>query len=319
MMNNLEGIAFEEVIAGNGTSYASFRKTLEPRYGKVMFDIGKGYFFLILFIIISILVFREAPWTWWIISPVCGMMIGYCTAYIALFIHEAGHFNIHPDKVVNDKLATWLLCLPFGLSMKSYRKIHWQHHLHLGTMEDAEVSYFKALTKLFMVEMLTGIHLLKTVLRKEKNPYLGKEQLQNSRKMLIAGILFHLAVITVLLLTGNWPAAIAWVLGFGIFFPFFAALRQVLEHRDEKANSKSDFFKTPHGKVSRIFVHNIISSSFGSAGFTRHMIHHWDPQISYTRLADVEEFLEQSERTADFIKGSRTNYSTVLNKLLKAN
>lgn len=318
MINNLEGIAFDEVVAADGTMYSVFRKNLSPRYTKVIFDICKGYFFLALVILTSVFVYHHHPETWWGIILFGGFLVGYCAAYIALFIHEAGHFNIHPDKSVNDRLATWLLCLPFGLSMKSYRKIHWQHHMHLGTTDDAEVSYFKALTKLYVVEMITGIHLLKTMIRKEKNPYLNKEQMQHSRNMLLAGIIFHTLIIASFIIFGAWPLAITWVVGFGIFFPFFAALRQVLEHRDEKAISKTDFFVTPHGKVSRLFTHNLLSSSFGSAGFTRHMIHHWDPHISYTRLKDVEAFLSQSEKTAGFIRESKTRYSVVFQKLLKA-
>jgi hypothetical protein len=136
--------------------------------------------------------------------------------------------------------------------------------------------------------------------------------------MLLAGIFLHAVILAASLLTNNWPFAIAWIAGFGIFFPFFATLRQVLEHRDELAQRHIDFSKQPHGKVSRLFVHGLLSSSFGSAGFTRHMIHHWDPKISYTRLKDIEAFLLQSEKTAPIIRHSRTRYFNVLKKLLAA-
>ena len=111
----------------------------------------------------------------------------------------------------------------------------------------------------------------------------------------------------------HWPGS-----QFGLFLPFFAALRQILEHRDELALSSVDFYKEPHGKVSRIFVHSLLSSSFGSAGFTRHMIHHWDPQISYTRLDDIEAFLSRSDKTSALIRDSKTTYGSTLKKLLKA-
>lgn len=136
--------------------------------------------------------------------------------------------------------------------------------------------------------------------------------------MLLAGALVHLSILTFSFLTGNWPFAISWILGFGIFFPFFATIRQIMEHRDELAQHNTDFYKQPHGKVSRLFVHTVISSSFGSAGFTRHMIHHWDPQISYTRLKDIEDFLVTCEKVAPIIKASKTTYSSTLMKLLKA-
>ncbi|MEO7983828.1 MAG: fatty acid desaturase, partial [Bacteroidota bacterium] len=291
---------------------------LQPRYSTVITDIVKGYFFLLAVAVAIILLDHHFHSFWWIIILPGAVLIGYITAYLALFIHEAGHFNIHRDKKTNDRLGTVLLCLPFGLSLRSYRKIHWQHHLHLGTPADAEVSYFHALTQLFILETLTGIHLLRTMLRKGGNKVLNKEQVKQSRIMLLAGGIFHLFILTVAFVTSNWPFAIAWILGFGIFFPFFATLRQILEHRDELAHHATNFYQQPHGKISRMFTHTILSSSFGSAGFTRHMIHHWDPQISYTRLKDIEQFLSNSEKTAPIIKASKTTYTATLKKLLTA-
>jgi fatty acid desaturase len=318
MQNNLEGIGFDEVTDNSGVPYAVFRNNLQPRYSAVAFDIVKGYFFLFLTTAAIIFLDHQFHYAWWITIPVSSVLIGYIAAYLALFIHEAGHFNIHPDKKTNDRLATIFLCLPFGLSLKSYRKIHWQHHVHLGTPQDAEVSYFHALTKLFVIETLTGIHLLRTMMHKGGNDVLTKEQVKKSRMMLLAGAGLHLIILTAAFLTGNWPFAIAWISGFGIFFPFFATIRQILEHRDELAHHSTDFNKQPHGKLSRLFVHTMLNSSFGSAGFTRHMIHHWDPLISYTRLKDIEAFLLKSEKCAPIIKTSKTTYTSALTKLLAA-
>ena len=176
MQNNLEGISFDEVIDETGKSYAAFRTTLLPLYTKVLSDIIKGYFFLLLTSSLVFLSGQTYPSLWWLYIPAGSILIGYIAAYIALFIHEAGHYNIHPNKKINDSLATFFLCLPFGLSMKSYRKIHWQHHLHLGTPLDTETSYFNALTKLFILETLTGIHLFRTILKKETDNVLPKNK-----------------------------------------------------------------------------------------------------------------------------------------------
>ena len=318
MQNNLESIGLEEVSDNNGISYTAFRQTLKPRYHKVAADILKGYIFLFLISALIILLTDRFPSFWWLFSLIGAVLIGYTIAYLALFIHEAGHFNLHPDKKINDRLATVFLCMPLGVSIKSYRKIHWQHHVHLGSPRDAEVSYFHALTKLFFVETLTGIHVMRAVLRKDGNNVLTPAQKKESHWMLLAGMLYHLLILTVSFLTGNWPFAICWVLGNTIFFPFFFTIRQILEHRDELATASTNYYKHPHGKVSRLFVNTLVSSSFGSAGFTRHMIHHWDPQISYTRLRDIEDFLARSPRTESIIRHSKTSYRKVLKTLLRA-
>lgn len=318
MQHNLEGIHFTDAVHENGSRYSDFRNKLTPRYGVVWFDIIKGYFFLAAAAALFIFLDHRFHSYWWAYLIPFAFLIGYIAAYLALFIHEAGHFNIHHDKKKNDQLATIFLCLPFGLSMKSYRKIHWQHHLHLGTPQDTEISYFNAINKLFILETLTGIHLLRTIVKKEKNELLTKEQVQQSRIMLVAGFLLHALILTAAILTNNWAFAITWILSFGIFFPFFATIRQILEHRDELANHRTDFTKQAHGKISRLFVHGILSSSFGSAGFTRHMIHHWDPLISYTRMQDIEEYLTGCKHISLIIESSRTTYTKTLKKLLKA-
>lgn len=318
MKNNLEDIPFDAVVNKQGNSYAVFRGQLTPRYATVFADIAKGYFFLIAIVVSLSLLQKHSTIPWWLLIPAGGLFIGYTAAYIALFAHEASHYNIHPDKKKNEWLGTLFLCLPFGLSLKSYRKIHWQHHLHLGTPADTEISYFNHLSGLFILETITGVHLLRTMFSKEKSTVLNKEQIRESRLMLMAGALLHAGLLTLAFLTGNWLPALAWIPGFAIFFPFFASIRQLLEHRDELADALTDFRKKPHGKISRIFYHTLLSGSFGAAGFTRHMIHHWDPQASYTRMKDIEQFLEEDDKTAAILRDSRTSYTTVFKKLYNA-
>lgn len=318
MKNNLEDISFDAVVNKQGISYAVFREQLTPRYSTVYADMAKGYFFLMAVIVSIILLQLYTTIPWWLLVPAGGFFIGYTAAYIALFAHEASHYNLHPDKKKNELLGTLFLCLPFGLSLKSYRKIHWQHHLHLGTPADTEISYFNHLSGLFILETITGIHLLRTIFSKEKSTVLNKEQVKESRMMLLAGGLLHTSLLTLAFITHFWIPALAWILGFGLFFPFFASIRQLLEHRDELAHALTDFRKQPHGKISRIFYHTLLSGSFGAAGFTRHMIHHWDPQASYTRMKDIEQFLEEDEKTAAILRESRTSYITVFKKLYNA-
>lgn len=315
MTNNLEGIPFDTVHNRAGTSYAVYRETLRPYYLQAWLDITKGYFFLALVTITAILLPGFSATASWFYMPVAAVLTGYTAAYIALFAHEAGHYNLHPGKKTNDLLATLFVCLLFGLSIKSYRKIHWQHHLHLGTPADTETSYFHHLNNLFLLETLTGIHLLRTVVNKDGSRVLNPAQARESRLMLLAGFLLHGLLLTLAFYKGYWQAALIWIAGFGIFFPFFASLRQLLEHRDELAAAQTDFRKTPHGKLSRLFYHSLLSSSFGAAGFTRHLIHHWDPQVSYTRMKDIEQFLEEDRITGAVLKSSRTTYSKTFRKL----
>ena len=135
--------------------------------------------------------------------------------------------------------------------------------------------------------------------------------------MLLLGLAFNAALVAGALWGGRYYVATAWVAGIGVFFPFFAALRQLLEHRDEHAPRGADFSRSPHGKVTRLFRPGPVGSTLGAAGFNRHLLHHWDPQVSYTRLADVERFLAQTDLAAS-LRTTRTTYLQTFVRLFSA-
>jgi len=315
-MNNLEHLSYREVRSPGDISYDSFRKTLSPRYSIVWRDIFFGYFFLGGFLFLSTRVHYDN-----IIALVfCiffgSLITGFVLAYLSLFLHEAGHFNLHPNKKKNDLLATILIGVLFGVSLGAYRKIHWQHHLHLASSADPESSYFHELTAGFLLESVTGIYLLKVVLSKSNHSLLSHKMKVNSLKMLAAGTILSFSIIAVCVLLHAWATAIIWLAGLLIFFPFFAALRQILEHRDELA--KKGFYQDcVQNKVARLFTSDLFSRIFGAAGFNKHMIHHWDPQISYTRLRDIEHFLSQCNQTKEILFSSKTTYFKTFRKLLR--
>jgi hypothetical protein len=101
-----------------------------------------------------------------------------------------------------------------------------------------------------------------------------------------------------------------------VFFPFFATLRQVLEHRSATAVAGCDFRRLPHGALTRLFGDGIVASTFGGAGFNRHLLHHWEPQVSYTRLRELESFLLRT-RAAPILDGRRTTYWQALRELIQ--
>jgi fatty acid desaturase len=315
-MNNLEEISYDSVLHARFGSYAEWRKTLKPDYTIVWRDIILGYLALLAILFISTIIAPSGIFLFILTILITSILTGLILAYLALFLHEAGHFNLHADKKKNDRLARIFLGIPFGTDIRSYRKIHWQHHLHLGATSDTETSYFNALTPQFLVESFTGIHLLKVLRKKNSHDVLNTELKKESRKMLLAGAFFNLLVISICLVAGAWGTAIAWALGMLVFFPFFATLRQILEHRHEFAGRGTDYTKTAHGKYSRLFGSSAFSRVFGAAGFNRHMIHHWDPQASYTRYADIENFLSCSDATKEIVAGSKTTYWKTLRKLL---
>ncbi len=315
-MNNLEDIDFHTVQHPDNRIYSLWRKSLTPHYGRAWRDIFWGYTGLITILFLSSFLRYDSP-VLYIIGILTGIvLLGSVLAYLSLFLHEAGHFNLHPDKKKNDRLAAIFIGILFGTDIKSYRKIHWQHHQHLGTTSDAENSYFNAPTPFFLFETFTGLHLFKILRKKNDHQLLTQQMKKDSFQMLVAGALLNALILFVFIITKSWAAAIIWMAGMLIAFPFFATIRQILEHRDELADQKINYHTVNHGKLTRIFTSGLFSRFFGAAGFNKHMIHHWDPQISYTRLKDIEQFLFECPDTAELIKNSKTTYFKTFRKLV---
>ena len=316
MKNNLEDISFTEVCDENGKSYNEFRTDLVPHFHRVRNDIILGWACLVLILAIAIIMQKE-NWFRWPYLLMGSLLLGYDLAYIQLFIHEAAHYNIHPDRLWNDRISDYLIGVFSGISMKGYRKIHWQHHQQLGSTKDSEHSYFNTLNIIFLIKSLVGFQALSIILdRKSK---LNDEKTQSSKVawFYIYVFFFHLTLLFILFFLGGWKVVSMWLIGLVSIFPLFGALRQLLEHRDINVPNKANFANINHGKVSRLFSNNFIDRSFGAAGFNRHLIHHWDPLISYTRLREVEAFLSNCPQTAKTIRESKTTYFKTFIRLFK--
>jgi len=316
MTNSLDNIAYNEVVNTEGKSYAILRKELKPVYSRVYKDILRGYAFLLLILATDAIVIRLGYFETAIALPVSAVLIGYTLAYLHLFIHAAAHYDIHPDKYKNDQICDLFIGVFFGIPVKKYRKIHWLHHIHLGTKNDSEHSYFNELNIVFLLKSITGIHTLSVILSRAKT----SEQQEGQKSLIyysLYTLVFHATILSVLFIAGGILLVFTWLVALIILFPVFATVRQIMEHRDVQASGKVDYRHTDHGKVSRLFGDSLIDSSFGAAGFNKHLLHHWDPAISYTRLGEVESFLKNCPETAAIIRESKTSYLKTFIALFK--
>lgn len=310
--HNLEDILKGKILDKEGLSYMSFRKKLTPNYLLVWKDILLGYFLLFLGFLAAIYV-QLFPIYVQVLSVVfIAAWFGYFVAYLGLFIHEAAHYNIHPNKKTNDILSDLFLGIFIGESTSYYRVTHWEHHKLLGKTTDTENSYFNALTLKFVLETLFLIHAFRIVFtrtkRVQKNELFDEETKKQKTKMLILGIFFNLVILITSFYFSLWVLLFSWVIGMASFFPLFTATRQLLEHRDELASKWNDYFKINHGKYTRLFQNNFFSRLFGGAGFNQHLLHHFDPQISYTNFDELENFLRNTDSCKEIIESSKTTY-----------
>lgn len=292
--------------------YGRFLKSLTPRYVQVWRDILLGYAALA----VTLALAARAGCPWMIPAAALGAIaIGYGIAYIQLFIHEAAHYNIAPSRKWNDRLGDLFIAWQVGGAISRYRETHLRHHLALGGVEDSERSYFRPLTPRLVFEMLTGLHAVRVFLGREGAP--AAEPTPETRGLaaklrpLLRGVAIHATLLLGLASLHAWAAMFAWIAGMGVVFPFFATLRQLLEHRSAAADPQADYSVHPHGAHTRLFADGPIAATLGGAGFSRHLLHHWEPHISYTRLEALEAHLLQTPAAA-YIAANRTTYLAAL-------
>jgi fatty acid desaturase len=263
-------------------SYVEARKTLEPQYWKARTDLLLS---LLLFGCSTAFAITNSNW---FLTPLVACMIGASVHRISLFLHEGAHFNLAKSKVKND-LLTDLLVSPFVVtSVAAYRPGHMLHHRNLGTGEDPERSYQSPLNFRFLFTGFFGLRVLDVVKARESTST-NKTQIRNVVIPLI-GITMYVSLLFMGIFTENWSFCVSLTIGVGCVFPLIGSLRQLLEHRAQA----DDFLVMGEFPLTRNFPFWPLGWLFGAAGFNRHLLHHWDPGVSYTRLRDLERLLAGS-------------------------
>ena len=68
------------------------------------------------------------PW----LSPLALLLIGNRQRALMVLVHDGSHYALHSSKHLNDLIAQYFLCAPMLTSITTYRRLHLQHHNHLG-------------------------------------------------------------------------------------------------------------------------------------------------------------------------------------------
>ena len=306
----------------DGVAYREFKATLAPRYSRVWLDLLSAYA-LLAAVIAGLAVWDPAGAAAVLAALAGALVIGYTIAYVNNFFHEAAHHNLLPSRKANDAATNALMGWLFASSIGMYRPIHFAHHRALGTTMDSENSYFDPLRARYLVQGLTGLKVLRTLRRyRETEVNRGAKQgdagTTARRRLLWIGVAgaVNATIVLALALTGRWAGAAAWAAGELVVFPFFVSLRQTLEHRAEDADPSADYTQIDHGAVNRLFGDGPLASTLGSAGFNRHALHHWEPQVSYTRLGDLERYLLRTDLAED-VAARQTSYRLTFLRLLE--
>lgn len=312
---DLEDVQKQSVVSQTGQTYLQFRKTLAPNYRRVTLELFGGWAVLLV-LALGLGLARTDSWAMGLVTAVGGgALTGYTIAYLHLFFHEAAHFNLAADRAQSDRLANLFLG-PLLLScVEFYRCIHFAHHRLLGTNGDTENSYFQPLSPRFLLYSVSGQRVAQVLLSRTRTQsvFIAQQDRAKHRRFFLMGAAGHAGVVLASLAAQSWILAVGWSLGVFCFTPFFGAVRQLLEHRRTGVGLK-DFSTENQGKFTRTFTPDLFGLTFGAAGFNRHLLHHWDPTLSYTCLEAVEHFVLTTPLRAGYL-ASRKSYLAVFREL----
>ncbi len=302
-----------------GVVWKDFRRELKPDFTAVLLNVSFSWTMIGLGVLVFVALngLKTPPWVPYALVPLAALWFAFWIQSYAAHFHESAHYNFAPGRL-NDFLSRIFLTPFSGLDVKSYRVSHWRHHRFLGDLKDTEISYYEALTPSRIAEGFSGFYLLRSALRYLSNYRRIQKESASSRPEsppkgfsfflpLLYALVVHALILVALFSWVSLAAALAWGCGYFLLGSFLAILRQTLEHRSLKADPKADFRTVPHGPVNRLFGVDLLSRNFGGAGFNRHLLHHWDPTISYTRFDQVEAFLLDTE-IREQLERRRTTY-----------
>ncbi|MDL4820252.1 fatty acid desaturase family protein [Actinomadura opuntiae] len=319
------------IVDDAGIRYTAFRRTLAPRWDAVWGRMLGGHLAVACCGAVIALLEGTVHGTALpaliadaVLAVTGGAVLGFWLHYLLLFLHEAAHYNLAPSRRLNDLLANACLGAILGSDVRAYRKVHFAHHRNLGTTADTETSYFAPLDRRFLTESLTGVRLVRSLAGYQKTAAGdGPGRDETSREtagppflgvVFVAAGLVNGTIVVGALLLGLPVLAASWALGMLAFLPLFNSVRQVLEHRGETADDAVDYRRTPHGAVNRLFGDGMLAATLGGAGFNRHLLHHWDPSVSFTRLREMEGFLLRTD-AAPLLLRRRTTYAKAWREL----
>ncbi len=321
-----EFVKIKGEIINNNISYTAFKQSLKVNYTKVYFLLFLPFlflFFAIAFVYYIEINFMTSLFSKVMLAILISGIIGLILHNMQNIMHAAIHYDLHPNRKTNDRIANFTVGLFTACEVRQGRKIHSLHHTISGSVEDPESSYLQPLNLKRIISYFTGIEILKYILKIDKKIETNKkDELKLSDKIFYIlnphrffSLSMHLIFLSFFYFALNsYILIFAWIYGFFAFFPFFSSVQNVLEHGEEKNSrvEKNSFKLKP---VNRNFGSDFFSKYIlGSYGTNKHALHHWDPTVHFLNVEKTTDFLIKSNYSRT-IKNYKAGYLDTLKKV----
>ena len=177
-------------------------------------------------------------WPW--VTPLVVMVVGNRQLGLFILMHDAAHGLLHPNRIVNDRLARWFC----GAELNAYRPYHLQHHRFVQQTEDPDLvlsapfPITRGSLRRKIIRDLTG----QTFFKQRVGPLLARlrarqpgdsawalvrAEAHGQRVFLISNAL-GLALFSAVGL--GWAWCLMWLLPMATWLPLVSRLRNIAEH-----------------------------------------------------------------------------------------
>ncbi|TWT73611.1 Fatty acid desaturase [Posidoniimonas polymericola] len=75
---------------------------------------------------------------WWVFL-IAGCVVASRIVGMGVLVHDASHYLLYKNRLVNDLVSDLLLAFPIGMTTGLYRRTHFQHHRFTNTKDDIDL------------------------------------------------------------------------------------------------------------------------------------------------------------------------------------
>lgn len=240
----------------------------------------------------------------WLVYLLAIVVIGTRQHALAIIAHDAAHYRLFTNRLVNDVAANLILAYPLGFSLSRYRPFHLAHHRYSYTdsRNDPEMQYIeansdwcwpkspRAAARIIVMDLL-GLNIRATWrLLRQFSPWFiyfnraaDSERLETGERVLLAG--FAGVVLSVLALTNGWAYfGLLWVLPMVTVGAAVFRFRTVAEH---SGLAQDHELRSTRTVLPSLFERFLIAP----CNVHYHLEHHLYPSVPFYNLAKLHRRL----------------------------
>jgi fatty acid desaturase len=273
-------------------------------------------------IALAIAAMRIAPW--WT-HAIFLLVVASRQHALLILMHDASHFLLCKNKIVNELLSDCFCAFPFGLTTRSYRANHIAHHEHLNTAGDPDLvrkigpagepeEWLFPLPVHRMVLLLCEdvigkgvLYIFKNLRNLSANRKAAPRARAEYRWPRVVQFGYFAALAGLLAVSGHaWFILYAWLVPLLLILPAILRLRSVAEHfalpKDHVLN-ESRTYQPSRWEAFLLAPHHV----------GMHLDHHLFPYVPWYRLPELhrrllaaEEYRAHAHLNEGYVVGRRS-------------